>query len=98
MSAAFTSGPWTTNIHVDRRAAIEIMGGGNCVAECWPSLGAHQKNLANAHLIAAAPELYEQLLEANQCLADVASGKGGWAWESVLDSCETVLAKARGEA
>ena len=56
-----------------------------------------EENRANATLIAEAPNLYKALEEALSCLADVAQGKGGWAWEEVLDSGEEALKKARGE-
>lgn len=47
--------------------------------------------LANAHLIAAAPELYEALLQAQEYLHEFAS-------ESEYNDNETILKKARGEA
>ena len=50
----------------------------------------HAKHEANAHLIAAAPDLYEWL---ERCLAMVEHGEGPPNWDGI----RAVLAKARGE-
>jgi len=54
---------------------------------------------ANAHLIAAAPELYEALEEIIQDVQQTSTGDitGTGCWEA-LDKARAALAKARGEA
>ena len=52
---------------------------------------------ANAALIAAAPDLYKALKECADALHDIATGKGGWAWEEVLDTARAALTKATNE-
>ena len=37
-------------------------------------------------------ELEATLKEARDCIEDLGSGKGGWAWEEVLDRIEQALA------
>ena len=50
-----------------------------------------------ANLIAAAPELLEALNQTVQCLEDVATLKGGWAWEEVVTEARAAIAKAKGD-
>ena len=57
----------------------------------------NRESSANAHLIAAAPDMYKALKECADALHDIATGKGGWAWEEVLDTARAALAKAAGE-
>lgn len=47
----------------------------------------HERDQAQAD----AAVMREALEEVTTCLEDVASGKGGWAWEEVLDSARTLL-------
>lgn len=37
-------------------------------------------------------ELKATLKEARDCIEDLGSGKGGWAWEEVIDRIEAALA------
>lgn len=46
-------------------------------------------NQANAY-----DELVKALKEACEVIGDLGSGKGGWAWEDVLDGYAATLAKA----
>lgn len=55
----FTPGPW--KIVEDRvPSSLEVYGGTIAICECWRRANA-ETEMANAHLIAAAPELYEAL-------------------------------------
>jgi hypothetical protein len=42
------------------------------------------------YLLSALTEALEALEETADCLEDVATGKGGWAWEEVLDRARAV--------
>lgn len=42
-------------------------------------------------------ELKATLKEARDCIEDLGSGKGGWAWEEVMDRIEAALSKLSGE-
>lgn len=55
-----------------------------------------QEALANAHLIAAAPELYSDLQECVNAL-DAATRLGVRGYEELVLACRETLAKARGE-
>lgn len=89
-----TPGPW----HVVHNGAYREINLGDC--ECSPSIAQvcpsqflenGDNEEANAHLIAAAPELYEALLLAKSWLE-------GWASaDAELATIEEALAKARGE-
>ena len=57
----------------------------------YPRVSDFAENVANAHLIAAAPELYAALLQAQEYLHDVAPAME-------YDANEALLKKARGEA
>jgi hypothetical protein len=67
MSTTHTPGPWTFKHAGDESGDIGILSDGPAVvAECFPDIrirdeGAHDECLANARLIAAAPELLEAL-------------------------------------
>lgn len=93
----FTPGPW----HWDSEAfgsgldwcLIQGPGGdpGGSILEGGFVLADDAENLANAHLIAAAPELYEALHNLVEAVRfDVNKVRR-------LDQAETILAKARGE-
>lgn len=57
-----------------------------------------RQNEANAHLIAAAPELYEALREARLALDGLSKGEGVLTpIEKTIRRSEAALAKARGE-
>lgn len=69
MTAQHTPGPWVavarTNAHIEIEAPTQLGYSAQKVASC--SLTNHE---ANAHLIAAAPELLVALQEAENALAD----------------------------
>jgi hypothetical protein len=75
-----------------------------CVAHCWVGTALPtDKAMANAHLIAAAPDLYAALDETLDALL-WALDKDGWTWEAqpqkireAIKSADAALAKARGE-
>ena len=87
-----TPGPW----HVDVLGAGWTDGHG--IAYCdnghvaWTTRGfGDDVQLANAHLIAAAPDLYEALEAA------LNDPDAGWLHDAVYNSGMAALAKARGE-
>ena len=86
----FTPGPWRLDAdsHIratndDRHTTIALIPPNFHSADIWD---------ANAHLIAAAPELYAVL----EYVRDVLGPHGGWADDSKR-MIEAALAKARGE-
>lgn len=97
--AKFTKGPWTMNLEGWRgmsscMAAIDADTHG-CLAEVVvkmeDDLMYRSDLLANAHLIAAAPEMYgllEKLVNPDNCKKDIVH---------IIGSAENLLAKARGE-
>lgn len=87
--ARFTPGPWAINPD-EYGIEFQIEGGDARLADVFDIR-------ANAHLIAAAPDLYaalEALLENN--LGPQVDDGG--AWDSCCDMARSALAKARGEA
>lgn len=87
--AKFTKGEWEIVIGDEvSDSTLRVFSGAVCV-----SYHGHycQEAIANAHLIAAAPEMYEMLEE----FRDFAVRQG---WQHVLiDGANKLLAKARGE-
>ena len=60
-----------------------------------------KRGVANATLIAAAPELLKSLEEVTQCLSDIANAKEGdrwgWDWEKVIQDALDTIKKAKGD-
>ena len=89
-----TKGPWEFVCGVGPGGEPTVSAGERCVATL-PSIPGDagytvkEEDVANAHLIAAAPELYEALAEVKRWI-------DGAEWDSDID-IDAVLAKARGE-
>lgn len=92
--AKFTKGPWHYEVISDTVEA------GQHTTVCNMDIGCNQdeneENIANAHLIAAAPDLYEALYRLTRdCeIAGLQEQAGFDCWISMAN---TALAKARGE-
>jgi len=90
----FTPGHW--KIVEDRvPSSLEVYGGTTAICECWRRANP-ETEIANAHLIAAAPELYEALIACAEVFAGDTLYKG--ALVNALEKTRAALAKARGEA
>jgi hypothetical protein len=86
----FTPGPWTVGGNGGFINQLQIHPTIGC------AYGAGDEVKANAHLIAAAPDLYEAL-EDLICLCEVGL-KSDYDINAELADARTALAKARGEA
>ena len=94
--AMFTPGPWT----VGGKFGTRVLVGENVLSDMWniPGPGGVDEGKANAHLIAAAPDMYEAL-EA----AILEYGKPGGPWNvpsspgTWIDKAKAAIVKARGE-
>ena len=110
MEAKFTPGPWATDIEVKTfdgqilDATIYVnhgsgKGGAICIFQHDPEDGLDNtdpEQIANAHLIAAAPELYEALGALENCRQTI-HGQFVVSKEGI-DRARAALAKARGES
>ena len=87
----FTNGKWRVLEGLDHNdnLTVAVEGGERTVCEC---VCADSEDRANAHLIAAAPDLYSLLEEALPFI--------GWGSkpDGLIEQIEAALAKARGEA
>lgn len=109
----FTPGPWEiadlsccdasgnvwTAIHIGNEESREM------IAECYGEIGSynvdHDHIMANAALIAAAPEMYELLKKAQSCIDfilnheidDLVLGES----KNTIEEIENILKNARGE-
>ena len=97
----FTPGPWETDNYAVRSegpngrqiALCEISVRGRPYDETYPEA------LSNATLIAAAPDLYEALLDALFCMDGVADGdfaRDGDTVKAAMATARAALLKARG--
>lgn len=85
--AKFTKGPWKRNYHANGCQYVSAQNGMN---GCYSVASTHgPDDLANAHLIAAAPDMYEILIQLQ------IGGGLGIARHRQIDK---ILAKARGES
>ena len=82
----FTKGPW---MHTPEGPA-DSQGYGVCAL--WGSPGSEEQ-IANSHLIAAAPEMYDALNEVAEGMEE-AGGSSNW---NTAKEIRKILAKARGE-
>lgn len=85
---AWTKGPWTTD-----EDGIFVFGPNMVMVAEMRGAGANLPQEANAHLIAAAPEMYDKLFRALAALRVPQA----FDLEGVTADIERVLAKARGE-
>lgn len=93
METKFTPGPWE---HHDYRAVKKVDNFfGNVIA--WTANNAKTRTpeaLANARLIAAAPEMYEALKEAEACMSIVEPRSDAKEYSRILDVVRAALSKA----
>jgi hypothetical protein len=89
--SSFTSGPWHVEEHREPDGGYVISDdkSGMCLCSRAPWPTRKDESRANAHLIAAAPEL---LLIAKRCLEIVAEGAEPPDWDWIRD----IIAKAEG--
>lgn len=85
--AKHTPGPW--RYHGKSR----ILGPKGSIGNVFASGITHYERASNAHLIAAAPDMYEALEELERLITDQ-----GFPYEGhMLTTCRVALAKAKGE-
>jgi hypothetical protein len=92
----FTPGPWIKR----GKGTIETSGGAEVASVMDGQMldrVDHETQEANAHLIAAAPELYEALEELHAQQNGPPLEKYKTRWEKAMRKTEAALAKARGE-
>ena len=99
MTASHTLGPWTAGTHVyqfehDRRG-VYVGQGSNTLAFCWRPEGQtdDETTLANARLIAAAPDLLAALSGTVSMIEDMLLG--GLTREGLQQLCAGQLEPAR---
>lgn len=100
--AKFTPGPWTFDGGYHSPPNLEVRSSNKtiCVLEN-PKGGDLNEIIPNACLIAVAPDLYNALM-AITIAAEMEGlpgmpGNVGRAWKIVIDRCNEVLSKAKGE-
>ena len=94
----FTKGPWKYDNKLKR-----IVGSGQGIADMHFGSSAYISQMAaNAHLISAAPDMYEQLDEARKdlfilagCIRDAMKGCNVDRWQGVPEVIDARLALAR---
>ena len=64
----FTPGPWVAYPHLRRRNHTEISADNLPVISIASVYGVKNQKMANARLIAAAPDMYEALKKLKECL------------------------------
>lgn len=97
----FTPGPWEAG-RADVASIVDgvdskwiYAGGDYCAIASGRVTGSWETVMANAHLIAAAPELYHKLAAVRKWMDEDDLGP----WEAVFCAeIDALLAKARGEA
>jgi len=93
----FTPGPWHW-VDVGSRICIENKSGDDIASVL--NYAEPEIEIADAHLIAAAPELYEALIDMFNGWQYIRQSHGdlyGVGWDRAEDKARAALAKARGE-
>lgn len=103
MSAAHTPGPWLARIHPDAapRGTAFVTGGNpsHLVAHVTWERPLTQEHAANAHLIAAAPELLDALRGLRAQAAGMRGGDHTFGWKTLNDAllaADAAIDKANG--
>ena len=91
MATKFTPAPWSVDFGSTQSCITGGKGGILYVHTIDSGKGKSQRRIANEHLIAVAPEMYE-------LLQDLLSAEGVITTSSNRKSVKELLAKARGEA
>jgi len=87
----WTPGPWI--LHLDWKTEYDIPIGNDGEIACFVAgIKDHPRNLANARLIASAPELYEALA----AIVDHETGGDFFSWGKKIDAAKIALEKALG--
>lgn len=98
MNTKFTKGPWQR----DKYGSVKGVNGESVMLHgfslCCGYTPKDDPSYANTDVALAAPELYEALEEAADCINDLSRNKGGWDYERVIQDIAAILEKARGEA
>lgn len=113
MEKKFTPGPWVIGDENNQHAQV-CLGDSNCSVDLrrfadYPNCPdmSRDEMLANASLIAAAPDLYDALesclpwLEeqsTDECADAQEGGRPNWKFNGIYNAALAALAKARGEA
>lgn len=99
----FTPGPWRVgdDDSLQQNGDLPILRDKTLIALTYSrrplQSGGEEETRANAHLIAAAPELYAALKEARYELSVINAEGGMGDYSEQLSKFESTLAKARGE-
>ena len=95
--AKHTPGPWQISAIQNEPEKISIIDADMCfVAEVWQTyINGESRQQANAHLIAAAPAMYEALAQAIEELADYEATRND-PKSMTRYRCEAALAQAEG--
>ena len=94
--AKFTKGEWVSHDKRPYCNGFSIFAGSQYVAFVGDSDNVTECE-TNAHLIAAAPEMYEMLSSLRDGIENVIESEGWYFEDATLDSIDSLLAKARGE-
>ena len=87
----FTKGDWVADYGT-------VSCGNISIADCeLNSMEYTATEIANARLIAAAPEMYDELLSARDMLNAIWHDNGSYGVKNKADDISKLLAKARGE-
>lgn len=93
----FTPGPWGTYLNSMEDIVIRKMSDDGDELQCI----ARHVSYKNAHLIAAAPDLYEALadmLSGWKYIRETHGDLYGVGWDRAQQKAETAISKARGES
>ena len=94
METKFTKGKWSVSGDIDECAFLDVDCGHKSIATCWRYNKGEEEILANAKLIASAPQLLDLLNDLVVASELSSSSPSVACWNELIEKAKEVIGKA----